>query len=233
MNDREVTLVNVGQLAAVPLDDHLAAIRDGGRDERAFDAVLELEITPVPADRADETTRVLRGYIERNCSASDERMLTATGAAIRSYVAILPASRLDEVAELLERVMHSELENEVAKMTLRKLTAVPPENDDSYPKMAEQLLSLIETYMKPRLLQKDCNGPVAMNSCHALAMMRSCHFKKICEMVEQLDPKFAWFRQQLGRRASRLALDQAKKFPAEKVSIQLANLKQLATIGQQ
>ncbi len=210
----------------------LATLRDASSLERLRQTILEAEVIEFTADQAIELNGLLLKYIGRYHGAKDELTLVSVGAAIRSYAALLPAARFDEIAGLLSftEPLPSLLENEVAKMTVRKLTANPPACDEPYPKLAEQLADLADSFMKPRILPRDCCGPAAMNAALATAIMRTPRFLNVIECVQSLN--VAWFRKQLGRRADRLSLELTAKFPLERVSAQRDALARLRELGE-
>ena len=165
-------------------------------------------------------TPLLRQFIDQNRESNDPADLVAVGSAIRTFVAIAsPDDAFAYAASLLQAGGRSplpiELELELAKMVVRKLTARTPETDDPFPGLADRLRELAETYLNPRLLGREKHGAVALNAVLGLLLARSRHAPKIIVAVRGLG--VPWFEQLVARRAERLkseieARDSAARF---------------------
>src|SRR5271157_1182952 len=103
---------------------------DLGHKERRK-LILEAEVLPFRGRHAAELTPLLKRFIEEYRESDDPADLVAVGSAIRNYVATAPVyDALEASASLLnaegEMEIPIELEVEVTKMVVRKLTANPP-----------------------------------------------------------------------------------------------------------
>lgn len=206
------------------------AIRSSTKLTPACAAVLDAETTPFAADQIPEVLALLRAFIAANRDSGDSPTTVATASAVRTYVALLPAARLDEVATLFTQPGQPEgVELELAKMVTRKLTANPPGEDDPYPATAARLAALADAYLDRERLTRPHYGAVAVNSILGIALMRSLHWPAVVAKVEHLP--VGWFRQQLGRRAAKLIEEFAREGPTGRADAQQAALRQLVETG--
>ena len=97
-----------------------------------------------------------------------------------------------------------ELELEVCKMVVRKLTSNPPAARDQYPELALRLEELVDTYARSRLLAREKHGAVALNAILGLVLTRSGDDSAVIDRVRALG--VGWFQTLLGRRAGLLGL---------------------------
>lgn len=207
----------------------LEAIRTWAISPLICEAILDAESASFTDDQILEILPLLRAFISAN-RASTESGMTVVASAVRTYIALLPVGRLDEAAALFAEPGQPEgVESELAKMVTRKLTANPPDQDDLYPGVAKRLAELAEAYLHPDLLIMSHYGAVAMNSVLGIALMRTLHWKTVSAKVEQLSA--GWFRQQLGRRAGKLAEELSRDFSTGQTEAQQSALRQLIEIG--
>lgn len=169
--------------------------------------VIEAEALDLTIDQAAMLTPLLQQFIDDHRDSNDPADLVAVGSAIRTFIAIAtPDDAFAYAASLLKAGGRSplpiELELELAKMVVRKLTARTPETDDPFPELADRLRELVETYLNPRLLGREKHGAVALNAVLGLLLARSRHVPKIIGKVRGLG--VPWFEQQVARRAERL-----------------------------
>lgn len=209
-------------------DEVIEAVKDHENVERMRRGVLLAEVIEFSEPQAQELLRHLRAYIERFYSSKDETILTAVGAAVRTYIAVLPVEELDRVASLLasQPSMPTPLENEIAKMVLRKLTATPPERAGMYPLLEKQLAEIAEAYLHTKWLLRDCGGPAAMNASAAIALLLAEGLKGIRELIRARCPD--WFQQQLGRRTARISAELSRKHSADRIAAHKAALERLS-----
>ncbi len=203
-----------------------AALRNQGEHLAFRKAILAAETIKFDPPQVADVLGLLRGYILGHRSTSDPDVVVFVTSAVRSYVALLPSARLDEVAGLIDVTGPPEVfESEVAKMVVRKLTANPPDQDNAYPALADQLSGLADAYLHPRLLARPYCGATALNSVLGVALLRTSRWPVVYAKIEGLTA--GWFRQQLGRRAGRLADELAARFPADRVAAPRTALQQL------
>jgi len=205
---------------------------DLGHKERRK-LILEAEVLPFRGRHAAELTPLLRRFIEEYRESDDPADLVAVGSAIRNYVATAPVhDALEASASLLnaegEMEIPIELEVEVTKMVVRKLTANPPEQRDLYPELALQLEELIDIYARPRLLPREKYGAVALNAILGLVLSRSGRDAEVVETMRALD--VAWFQQLLARYAARLRSELDARDTEAKFTGMVHLLEQLSTL---
>ncbi len=136
-----------------------------------------VELTQFSASQKQVLLPLLWTYILRNRNSNKPDDLVAVSAAIRKYIAILPMSRISEVAVLLDSgnraQLSIELEIEVAKMIYRNFEVHPPVRADQYPELASRLFEMAHAYTNPRVLLRDKYSAAASLSIEALASLRS------------------------------------------------------------
>jgi hypothetical protein len=176
------------------------------------------EVHAVDASESAELKPLLRTYVERFRDSKDPADLVAVGSAVRKYVALLDEDEIASIGFLLEAghraAVSPEIELEVAKMVLRKLSATLPEQADPYPELGERLMELARTYLNARLLPRPHLGATALNSVLGLVLLRSRYLAEVYGILSKL--RLEWFKQQLARRAGKLFDDLSVRFPAER-----------------
>jgi hypothetical protein len=203
-----------------------------GHEERR-NLILESEVLPFRGRQAVALAPLLRRFIEEYRESDDPADLVAVGSAIRNYVATAPVGDAIEAAASLlkeegELEIPIELEVEVTKMVVRKLTANPPEQRDQYSELALRLEELVDVYARPRLLPREKYGAVALNAILGLVLSRSGRDAAVVERIRTLD--VPWFQELLARRAARLRTDLVARDSEAKV-VDIADvLEQLSTL---
>jgi len=172
--------------------------------------VIEAEVLPFAPDERSRLNVVLRRFIEDHRNSDDPEDLVAVASAIRKYVATMHGGDLGDLAVLLASDQNAtvplEVELEVAKTLVRKLTSQPPEEPDSEPELGDRLMELASTYLNARLLSREKYGAVALNVVLALLLLRSRHVADLLRLLSNL--RVPWFTQLVVRRASRVRGDQ-------------------------
>ncbi len=168
--------------------------------------IIEAEVLDFTGDQAVTLTALLRQFIDDHRESNVPSDLVAVASAIRKFVATAdPGEAFDYAASLLGASGRSplpiELELEVTKMVVRKLTANPPVSDESFPELAARLNKLANKYLNPHLLAREKHGAVALNAVLGLVLTRD-RVANVIDRVHGLG--VAWFLQLVGRRASRV-----------------------------
>jgi len=195
--------------------------------------ILESEVLPFRGRQAAELTPLLKRFIEECRDSNVPADLVAVGSAIRSYVARATVGEAFEAAASLLKSQGRlpiplELEVEVTKMVVRKLTANPPGQRDQYPEIALRLEELVDAYAKPRLLPRKKYGAVALNAILGLVLSRSGPDAEVVEAMRALD--VAWFQQLLARYAARLRSELDARDKEAKLADIVRILEQLSTL---
>jgi hypothetical protein len=169
--------------------------------------IIEAEAIDFESEHVVPLKVVLRDFITRYRESNDPDDLLSVGAAIRKYVATSKADEaLPYTAQLLDAGPRApiplEVELELVKMIVRKLTANPPEQNDALPQLGDRLWEIADTYLNPRLLTREKYGAIALNAILGLVLLRSRHVAEVLRDVSEL--KATWFRQSLARRSARL-----------------------------
>jgi hypothetical protein len=205
--------------------------------EKRRELVIEAETLPFRTEQLEVLVCLLRQFIEQNRNSNVPADLVAVGAAVRKFVAIAPIEEaFNAAAGLLasgERfALPIDLELEVCKMVVRKLTSNPAAARDHYPELALRLEDLVDTYAKPRLLTREKHGAIALNAMLGLVLTRSGHDSAVVDRARALG--VGWFQTLLARRAERLRSDLKSRDPAIDVGDLLdvlGELKELESAG--
>jgi hypothetical protein len=181
--------------------------------------ILEAELAPFSGPQAAALAPLLRQFIEAHRESNDPADSVAVGSAIRNYIATASVDEAFQAAASLlkaqERVpIPIELEVEITKMVLRKLTANPPAERNQHRDLADRLEELVDAYAKPRFLAREKYGAVALNAALALALTRSADDPQLIEKISNLG--VGWFQEILARRAAKLRDDLAECQPHAK-----------------
>jgi hypothetical protein len=155
---------------------------------------------------------LLREFIEDYRDSNVPADLVAVGSAIRNYIATAPSDAAFAAAASLLKAegrfpIPIELEIEVTKMVVRKLTANPPAQRDQHHELALRLEELVDAYAKPRFLAREKHGAVALNAVLGLVLTRSGPDAAVVARMRALG--VSWFEQLLGRRSAQLQSDLA------------------------
>lgn len=143
------------------------------------DIWVRCELTQFDASQREKLLPILWNFIEKNRNSNSRSRQVDVGSAIRKYVALMPTERMNNLAQLLDDHTRSplplKLEIEVVKMIYRHFTAHPPSASEPFPRLADQLIKMVDDYAKPRLLVRDGYAAAAAFAIDALVAMRSNH----------------------------------------------------------
>lgn len=179
-------------------------------------AVLSAEVVAFSPEETADVCRVLWDFVTQYRDSNSADNLIAVASAIRKLVAYLPGEELGRLAQLLESGHRTpvplEIELEVTKTIVRKLSMQPPVSGDPEPHLATCLLEVARTYLNPRLIAREMHGATALNAVLALLLLRSPHAEEVIELVQNTQAD--WFIQLSTRRAKRLMDDLKRRVPA-------------------
>jgi hypothetical protein len=205
---------------------------DLGQDERRK-LILEAEVLPFRGQLAAALVPLLRRFIEACRESNVPADLVAVASAIRNYVATAATEEAFEAAASLLKAhgrlpIPLELEVEVTKMVVRKLTVNPPAERGRYPELAARLDELVDAYAKPRFLAREKFGAVALNAVLGLVLTRSGPDQEVVKRMRALE--VGWFQQLLARRAASLGSDIAARCVGASLADTVDILEQLSEL---
>ena len=192
-------------------------------------AVIEIEVITFPPESAETLNRSLYQFIQQHRDSDIQEDIVAVGCAIRKYVAVMSQDDLSHLAVLLDARHNAavpiEVELEITKTLVRKLTQVPPEKPDSEPRLADRLHEIVELYLNPRLLARDKFAAVALNAILSLCLLRSAYTDKVQQSLQAL--QVSWFSELVLRRASQIqevlqrtsSVEQASRYGEQLISL--------------
>jgi hypothetical protein len=194
-------------------------------------AIVNAEILDFGPSETRELTPLLRGFIEQYRNSNVPAQLVAVGSAIRKFIAVASGSEAFDFAAVLLKAggrapLSIEIEVEVSKMVLRKLTSNPPPSRDQYPDLGACLAELAETYLSPRLLAREKHGAVALNAVLGLVLTREPRAAEIVERVQGLGVK--WFQQLVARQATTVRSDLIRRWGDDLHAELLQSLEELS-----
>lgn len=194
-------------------------------------AVLLAEVLDFEAIDRDMLCTCLRRFVLQHRNSNVAQDLVAVGAAIRKLVAYLSAEELGTLNEILtpspRMAIPLEIELEVVKTVVRKLTWQPPLHDDSEPELADKLLDIASTYLNPRLLPREKYGATTLNAVLSLLLLRSRHVPEVIALVEAASVN--WFTQLACRRVERLRNELRCRVPEEAYPMVTGSLVEFTT----
>lgn len=211
-------------------DDVLAKLKSGDLShEEHRRLIIDAEVLDFGVHQVTEVSDVLSAFIDRYRCSNDPQDFTSVASAIRKFVGIMDRANLGSIDFLLESgnegVVLLEIELEVAKMVVRKLTANPPERLDPEPELADRLMELLRSYGNSRLLAREKYGAVVLNGILALVLLGSKHMDELLIILRKLP--VSWFKQTLARRTRRVMNDIAVRLSQERCGLVVQRLASL------
>lgn len=180
-------------------------------------AVIEAEVIAFAKEDRDEVIRILRRFVAKFRDSNDRSDLIAVCSAIRKLVAYSPGSELNSLSEVLDSTgrvsVPIEVELEIAKTIVRKLTkhADLACNIDS--SLEQRLWEIAETYINPRLIGRKKYGATALNAFLALLLIRGEHACSAIELVSTSPT--TWFVESARSRSRKLVDSLRTRVPEE------------------
>jgi hypothetical protein len=188
--------------------------------EEKRQAVIESEVIAFPPASIETLNRLLYQFIQQHRDSDNQEDIVAVGCAIRKYVAVMSQNDLSHLAVLLDAQHNAtvpiEVELEIAKTLVRKLSQSPPEKSDSEPRLADRLYEIVELYLNPRLLARDKFAAVTLNAILSLCLLRSEHADRVQQSLQAL--RVSWFSELVLRRASQIQETLQKAFSVEQAA---------------
>jgi hypothetical protein len=169
-------------------------------------AVLDSEVVDFPSAIRPEVVRLLEAYVSKNRDSNDRRDLIAVGSAIRKMVSYAQGSELGCLAEILDSsgrvTVPIEIELEVAKTVVRKLTKHPELATRIGDELENRLWEITQTYVNPRLIGRPKYGATALNAFLALLLLRGKHAQEAIKWVKASST--TWFKDSARSRSKKL-----------------------------
>jgi hypothetical protein len=192
--------------------------------------IIEAELLDFDPRQLGPLHALLRDFLAKYRESNDREDLVAVGAAIRKCVATMNADgALAYAARLLEPSPRApvalEVELELAKMVVRKLTVNPPKHAEYLSELADRLFEVADDYLKPRHLAREKYGAIALNAVLGLVLLQSRRTAEVLQLVSGLN--VPWFQQLLARRAGRLREELGQRFPNEPLEGLIGSLRAL------
>lgn len=189
------------------------------RDE-LFDAVLFAEVAAFDESQTESLTNRLFDFVSAYRLSQDEDTKTFVGSAIRKLAMNLRDEQIEEYADLFlptaTDTLPCEIELELAKAILWRLTGTPTSLSLDFPKLESHLAELASDYLKPRLILQENYASVALQAILGALLLDGPHAESILESVKAL--KIDWFTDQLQRRIERLRLKLADTGIADRLA---------------
>lgn len=218
----EVPKLNSAQLVRRLRDRSLS------HDERQR-LVVDAEAITFTESEAGDLAAILREFVLAYRHSDNALDLISVGSAIRKYIAVMPSDDIASIAVLLERpsILSAppDVEVELTKMVVRKLTANPPTQSDAEPELAARLNEVANAYLNDRILPRDKFGAIALNVVTAIALLDSRHLPMIIEKLNGLEA--GWFKELLQRNSQRLRAQLSSSGRAQKAGPSIKGLKRL------
>jgi hypothetical protein len=196
--------------------------------------IFQAEVLPFWGQEAAVLASLLKQFIDDCRDSNVPADLVAVGSAIRKFLATAPTNEaLDAAANLLKAdgclPRPIELEIDITRMVVRKLTSYPPGRAGQYSALARRLEELVDDYARPRFLARENHGAVALNAILGLVLTRSGRDFVLLERVRHLG--VPWFQRLLGRSAPVLLADLIARHPDASIAAVARTLAQLSELG--
>lgn len=185
------------QSAGRELIELLAAVQAGldNATNDAVDAIIEIQSTPIPADKLSGAIDLLVEFIKKHRGTNSQNVVVAVGAAIRKVLLNVSDEQLGLGAELMKSAgnleVPIEVELEVAKMVVHRFRYAPNTSTAGLTELADLLLENAKVYSKANLVNRDFYGATALNSVLSVVLMRHEDASVLIAHVEEVSPK--WF----------------------------------------
>ena len=199
------------QSAGRELIELLAAVQAGldNATNDAVDAIIEIQSTPIPADKLSGAIDLLVEFIKKHRGTNLQEVLVAVGAAIRKVLLNVSDEQLGLGAELMKSAgnleVPIEVELEVAKMVVHRFRYAPNTSTVGLSELASLLLENARVYSKTNLVNRDCYNATALNSVLAIVLMRHEEAAALINHIESISPQ--WFVDLVKNRLRRMATE--------------------------
>lgn len=198
---------------------------DNATDD-AVNAVIEIQSTPIPADKLSEAIDLLVEFIKKHRSTNSQKVLIAVGAAIRKVLLNVFDEQLGLGAELMKSAgsleVPIEVELEVSKMIVHRFRYTPNTSTAGLSELATLILENARVYSKTNLVNRDFYNATALNSVLAIVLMRHKEASALLSHIESVSPQ--WFVDLVKNRLRRMATElENEKLPGSRELINLMN----------
>ena len=188
--------------------------------EQVRQMVIDAEVVRFTEREFHALLPVLRQFIECFRTSDDPADMVAVGSALRKYVMNMPKEDLDKFHVLFDpsalAPVPFEIEMELVKTLLWKLTLAPPDVDEPLPELSDRLMDRAEGYLRPWMLLRENHAAVAQDACLGLLLLRSRHVPRLLDLLRNL--RVDWFVNLLLRRARWLKDDIESRFSPKDAS---------------
>jgi hypothetical protein len=212
-------------------DSLLNSLRSGldTPTKQAIDAVLEIQVTPIPEVDLEETVQLLVSFVKKHRETNSQKILIAVGAAIRKVLLNIRADQLGLAAELMQSSgsleVPIEVELEVAKMVVHRFRYAPNTSVAGLTVLAELLLENAKVYSKANLVNREYYGATALNSVLSIVLMSHEEASALIHHIENNSP--GWFVDLVKNRLRRMA----KEIENEKLVGSVPLVDQMKSLG--
>lgn len=185
----------------------LAKLLDSSsRRAELFEAILFAEIAKFDESQTEQLLTRLLAFVSEYRLSQDDDVKTAVGAAIRKLAMNLRDSQVEEYADLLlpteTETLPCEIELELAKAIVWRLTSAPASLSHKFPKLETRLAELASDYLRPRLILHKNYSSIALQAALGVLLLNGQHANSVLKGVKDLG--VGWFTDLFRRRLERL-----------------------------
>jgi len=212
----------------------LAKLQDSSISQaKLFETILFAEIAAFDEPQTKALLQLLFEFVDKYRFSQDEDTKTAVGAAIRKLAMNLPDFEIEQYANLFHPTetdtLSCEIELELAKAILWRLTAQPASLSDDFPNLENCLAEIASLYLNSRLLLQKNYAAISLQAVLGILLLNSQHADHIIQSVR--DMKISWFSDLLVRRLKRLRA-QLSKINQTKAIAAATNLERFVSVVQ-
>lgn len=177
--------------------------------KQAIDAVLEIQVTPIPEVDLEETIHLLVSFIKKHRGTNSQKLLITVGAAIRKVLLNLPAVDLGLAVDLMKSegslTVPIGVELEVAKMVVQRVVQDPNIDAVQFPQLADALYSNAKQYSTPNMVNREFYNATALNSVLGCVLLRCPDSQALANEVIIDSPR--WFSRLCSNRLKRICIE--------------------------
>ena len=184
-------------------------------DTKATDQITAVLFAETTAFSAEEKPRMLNAlfkFTNSNRFSTDEKTVVAVGSAVRKFAMNMPASMLDQYAQLFvpsaTESISCRIELELAKGASWRLAKLPTAECASAKQLGCRLAELASDYLVPRLILQENYASIALAATVGVILMNGESQDALLKRVQTLragQHDMNWFRELLADRLMEIA----------------------------
>ncbi len=174
--------------------------------KQAIDAVLEIQVTPIPEVDLEETIQLLISFIKKHRGTNSQKVLIAVGAAIRKVLLNLPKVDLGLAVDLMKSegslAVPIGVELEVAKMVVQRVVEGTGISALQFPELADAMFCNAKLYSSAKMVNREFYNATALNSVLSCLLLQHPESQSLSAQILKDSP--SWFSRLCSNRLKRI-----------------------------